>query len=152
MAAEPVALLERPAGAVVLVDFVAGDDDDALERAQLSAGLQQRAGAEDIGGVGAERIAVGFAHQRLRRHVNDDLRIGAADRGIADPRGIANVADDRGVPLAAHDVPEIRGARRRERIARDLRTQRAQPQAQPAPLNPVCPVIRTRRPRQNSCR
>ena len=89
VAAEPVALLERPARARVLVDLVAGDDHDALEMRELAAGLEQRARAEHVGGEGAERIAVGLAHQRLRRQVKDDLRIGA-------PRPRRAPARDRG--------------------------------------------------------
>ncbi len=103
VSAEPIGFLERPLRAVILIDLVAGDDHHALQRVEPAACLQQRPGAEDIGGVRAERIAIGFPDQRLRGHVDDDLRIGVPQR-LAHLRGIADIADDRS-GIAAHDVP-----------------------------------------------
>ena len=86
---------------------------------------EQRAGAEHVGGEGAERIAVGFAHQRLRREVKHDLRVGARA-----PRRAARSAS-RTSPMIERRavrrtiVPQIRRARRRERIAGDLRAHAA---------------------------
>ena len=91
MAAEPIALLERPADrpapdaasassglrrAVILIHLIAGDDHHALERLEFPACLQQRPGPEHVRRIGAERIAVGLLHQGLRGQVEDDLRIG----------------------------------------------------------------------------
>jgi hypothetical protein len=150
--AEPVAFLERSPRALVLVDLVAGHDHDALEMLERPAGLEQRSRAEHVGGERRERVRVGFAHQRLRGQVKDDLRIRRLDRR-AQPRRIANVRDDRGLlgmRVGTHDLPEARHGGRRERVAGEPRAQARSQSHSHAPLNPVCPVTRTRRPCQKS--
>ena len=110
----------------VLVHLVAGDDHDAFEMAQSTACLQQRRGTHHIGRISAKRIAIGFSDQRLRRHVNHDLRIRPRHR-LCDALRIADVGDHRARYMRAEYVPKIRFIGRRQGISRDLRAQGLKP-------------------------
>ena len=81
MATETILLAERAPLTVILVHLVAGDDEDALQAGKPAAGLQEIDRAHDVGREGCHRVAVGFAHEGLRRHMDHDLRIGL--RGAA---------------------------------------------------------------------
>ena len=151
--AEPVALLERSSGAIVLVDLVAGHDDHAFR----SPSVRQASSSAPCRARWWQRFAsgsrVGFAHQRLRRQVKDDLRIGSPRprRADAPARGCRAMIEASSACAAARTMlPEIRHAGRRERIAGHSRTQGRSHSHSHAPLKPVCPVMRTRRPCQKS--
>ena len=82
-----------------------------------------------VGGEGRHRVAVGLAHQRLRRHVYDDFG-GGLSHGSAQGRAIAHIADN-GTGVLCQQREQIRISVRCERVAGDGCTQLPQPQGKP---------------------
>ena len=79
-----------------------------------------------------------------------DLRIGRRQLG-AQPRGVANVGDDRGFPRmrpGLDDVPEAGQRRRGERMPVSFAPSPRSQSHSHDPLKPVWPVRKTRLPRQ----
>ena len=59
---------------VVFVAFVSGDIDNGLHRAGLSRSLQYMDRAHDIRRIRLDRLPVRKTHERLRCHMDDNLR------------------------------------------------------------------------------
>ena len=122
---------------------------DGAHAVAAAHGLQHVHRAHDIGRVRLDRVGVGAPHQRLRRHVEHDLGRCAANARSSASRSRTSPSSDAVDPRrrapARTATGSVGGA---ERVARHLGAEAVQPQRQPAPLKPVCPVTRTRRPRQ----
>ena len=89
-------------------------------------------GAHDVSGICLDRILVRVAHQRLRRHVDDDFGLVLGKDGLQLGQ-IADVADDTGHALGHFRHLEQAGVGGgRQGVTRDLRTHGLQPQAEPA--------------------
>ena len=151
VAAHRLVLAVAPVPLTVVVALVRGDVDDRLDAADAAHRLEHVDRAHDVRLVRLARRLEGASHERLRGHVDDDLRASGRDRVS---QGV-EVADVQPHVLAR---PRRRGRRRR---ARDVvGTSRETPvTAAPSccshsvsqlPLNPVWPVISTRRPLQNA--
>ncbi len=137
MAAETIGFDERPAFIMVFVHFVARHDEHAFQLLESPAGLQQDGGAEHVGRVRRERVAIRLAHQRLGGHVNHDLRI-RADQCIANFIFVANIGDVR-MRAALHDAKHIGLSGRRQGVTRHLCAQGLQPEVQPCALETGVP-------------
>ena len=111
----------------VLVALVTGDDHDRAHRRKCSHGLEHVGGAHHVRLEGVDRLAVALAHQRLRRHVQHDLRL-VRRRHRGERLQIANVAEGRRDQLGG--APELEQARRgigRQGVARDFGSHRRKP-------------------------
>ena len=107
---------------------------------QLTDGLQQVDGSHHVGVERLHWFAIGKADERLRRQVEDEIRIHRSDRLRKCP-AVTDVAD--GVRGDAFRKPELIEERRlRWRLLRkpvDFRPEREQPLAKPRSLEPRVP-------------
>lgn len=131
-AAEAVDLAIAPGPFLVGVDLVGGHHDDRGDAVRGAQRLEQMGRAHDVGGVGADRIGEGVAHQRLGGEVEDDLGPRGGDR-VREPGRVAHVGHAAvDIVGEANGGEEVRVGRRRQRIAGDAGAQARQPQAEPA--------------------
>ncbi|MCY1457998.1 hypothetical protein D9M71_753400 [compost metagenome] len=86
----------RPQPFLVCVDLVGGHQHAGTHTADLSNRFEQVERAHDVAGIGAQRIAITFTHQRLSGQVQDDLRLGFGDdlqQGTEIPQIAALIVD-----------------------------------------------------------
>ena len=89
MPAHRLVLAVAPLPLAVLVALVRGDVDHDAHVARSAHGVEHVHGAHHVGLVGLARVEVGAAHERLRGHVDDDLRPRPRDRRARPPRSRA---------------------------------------------------------------
>ena len=80
VAAEPIILTMSLRRVAIRVTFVTGYDDDGAHRSGLPRCLEHVRGAHHVGRQRLHWIAIGSAHQRLRREVEDYLRLHVRER------------------------------------------------------------------------
>lgn len=64
-----------PSPLSIFVTFISRDVDDGFDGTSLPGSFQHMHGAHDIGRIGLYRLLIGKAHQRLRCHMDEDLRL-----------------------------------------------------------------------------
>ncbi len=82
VAAQRVGLAVAPVPFPVFVALVGGDGNDGAHGGSVADGLKDVCGSHYVRRVGAKRIRVGEAHQRLRGHVDDDFRLELGHGGL----------------------------------------------------------------------
>ena len=134
VAAHGVDLAAAPVPLRVLVAFVAGYHHHGTDAGGRAHAFQHAHGAHDVGHVGAHRVLVRQPHDRLGGEVEHDLGFAFGER-LGQGLPVEDVADHRAHGIAhARDAEEVGVGRRRQRIARDARPHRPQPQGKPAAL------------------
>jgi len=129
-----VGLAVAPDPALVVVALVGGHVDDHARPPHPADTVEQVHRSHHVGGIGFQRVFARVQHDRLRRHVQDDVG-GEGFQALHHAIRIAHVADGRLDELAdTCQRVEIGPGRRLEGIARDARPERRQQQAQPASL------------------
>src|ERR1700733_2438876 len=91
VAAQFIRLSIRPYPFLIAIALVRSDRDHSSHAGGLSHRLQNVNCSHNIGRVGAERISIGAAHQRLRGKVENYFGAKLAEGG-REPGGISNVA------------------------------------------------------------
>ena len=133
-ATQRIGFSKRTARIRILVDLVGRDHDRRLERRTGPARLEHPRGAHDVDVEGFRGLGVAAPHQRLRRQMEDDLRIAVRHRA-AQGVGVANVGD-LAVAEAADvgSVEQVMVPLRRQRVAGYPGAHLRQPECQPAAL------------------
>jgi hypothetical protein len=134
VAAQRVGLAIAPEPFAIQVALVGGDDHDRAHGRGVPHRLQHVGGSDDVRRVGADRVGVGLPHQRLRREMEDDLRL-EVSRALQQRLGVADVS-----AAILDQLPEAeRGKKARlrmrvERVAANFGTQGRQPKREPSAL------------------
>ena len=134
VAAEGLVLAVAPEPFLVLVAFVGGDDDHGTDGWAAAYGVQEVGRPHHVRFVGQERLLVAQPHQRLRRHVNDDLGAGFLEDSLQEPE-IADVAHHTPHPaFQLRQLEKARHGRGGQRIAREIGPEIAEPGREPGAL------------------
>ena len=134
----------------VHVALVARDVDDDAGLLQLPERLQQMNRAHDVGRIGFDRIVVAATNDRLRRHVDHDVRTECRRSSPSAGRSREcrpRIATDHACDLGL--LEEVRLRRRIERVSGDSAPSASSHSESQLPLKPVWPVTKTLRPFQN---
>jgi hypothetical protein len=134
VAAHRLVLAIGPVPLLIFVALIARDDDDGANAGSVPDSLEKVSCSEDVDCIGLHRALIGETYERLRCHVDNNLRLEIAQGGLERSQ-VTNVRANRlKLTVKIEEAIETGISGRIERVAADIGSHRKQPESHPTAL------------------